>query len=89
VKLIVVGRKHAFAIEAKFPVSVARVQVSDSGDAHDEGCEAEDLAPDPRSVPHAHLENAAAPAKFADLDLEPFAIQAHRFGFGVPSGSGQ
>ena len=56
-KLIIVGRKHAFAVELQFPLSVARVQVTDSGDACDEICESEDMnRPDYSGTVQAHLE---------------------------------
>lgn len=58
-KVILVGRKHAFALELQFPVSVARVEVSDSADRCDEISPEETeevLKYDPRSTVNAHLE---------------------------------
>lgn len=76
-KIILVGHKHAFAFEVKFPVSIARVQVSDSGDVCDEAA-LEDLNhPDYSGTVSAHLERRS--------DMED-AYGKVRFGF---SGSGK
>ena len=92
-KLIIVGRKHAFAVELQFPLSVARVQVTDSGDNRDEICESEDLnRPDYSGTVQAHLERRTdmedAYGKVKDQMLTDIrATRQHSFGFG--NGSGQ
>jgi hypothetical protein len=94
VKLIIVGRKHAFAVELQFPLSVARVQVTDSGDDCDETykSDAEDLnRPDYSGTVQAHLERRTdmedAYGKVKDQMLTDIrALRQHPFGFGNGSG---